>query len=130
MVAGDPMQGLKDIPQLIIIANNIRIGGGVSQVDSWLMATGDSGNLVTCADVTAATQLRANNCANFLRVNGPVAARHLYLYRTAGATTGAGNTAAAEVFNLRPDAYLWATWYNSSAGRLQTVRTTELPPRF
>ena len=128
--AGDPMQGLKDIPQLIIIANNIRIGGGVSQVDSWLMATGDSGNLVTCADVTAATQLRANNCANFLRVNGPVAARHLYLYRTAGATTGAGNTAAAEVFNLRPDAYLWATWYNSSAGRLQTVRTTELPPRF
>lgn len=128
--SGDALQGLADIPQLVIIANNIRIAGGVNQVDSWLMATGDSGNLTTCANVAAA-DLRANGtCSGFLRVNGPVAARHLYLYRTAGSTTGAGNTAAAEVFNLRPDAYLWATWYNSSAGRLQTVRTTELPPRF
>lgn len=128
--AGDPIQNIRDIPQLVIIANNIRIAGGVSQVDAWLMATGEAGNLVTCSDVANAAAIRANNCTNQLRVNGPVAAKHLYLYRTSGAGSGPSNVQAAEVFNLRPDAYLWATWYNSNGARLQTVRTTELPPRF
>lgn len=121
---------IRDIPQVVIVANDIRIEGDVTQVDAWLIATGASGNLVTCSDVASANQLRANNCNQRLTVNGPVVARHLFLYRTAGAGVGAQTGSPAEVFNLRPDAYLWATAFSADAGRLQTVSTQELPPRF
>ena len=121
---------IADIPQVVIIANNINIDGGVSQVDAWLIATGSTGNLNTCSQVTDPTQLNAGVCNQLLTVNGPVVARHLYLYRTAGAGTGAASGDPSEVFNLRPDAYLWATSYSESSGRLQTVTTKELPPRF
>lgn len=119
-----------DIPQVVIIANEIRIEGDVTQVDAWLVASGTAGNIITCSDVATFTQLHAGNCNNKLTVNGPVMAKHLYLYRTAGSGTGINSGAPAEVFNLRPDAYLWATAYSASAGRLQTIMTTELPPRF
>ena len=76
------------------------------------------------------TQLDAGRCDDRLTVNGPIAARQLLLYRTAGAGTGSASGQPAEVFNLRPDAYLWATYYSSTAGRIQTVSTQELPPRF
>jgi hypothetical protein len=122
-----------DIPQVVIIANNINIDAGVGQVDAWLIATGATGNLNTCSQVTDPTipgQLNAGTCNQVLTVNGPVIARHLFLYRTAGAGTGAASGDPAEVFNLRPDAYLWATSYLTNSGRLQTVTTKELPPRF
>jgi len=127
------LHSLSDIPQVVIIANNINIDGGVSQVDAWLIATGTTGNLSTCSQITnPATpgQLNAGTCNQVLTVNGPVVARHLFLYRTAGAGTGASSGDPSEVFNLRPDAYLWATSYSENSGRLQTVTTKELPPRF
>jgi hypothetical protein len=126
----DTLRSLSDIPQVVIIANQIRITGGVTNIDAWLIASGATGNLITCSDVATASQLTASNCNQRLTVNGPVMAKHLYLYRTAGAETGNQTGDPAEVFNLRPDAYLWATSYLSDAGRLQTVTTKELPPRF
>jgi hypothetical protein len=126
----DVLDSLTDIPQVVIIADQIRIRGSVTNVDAWLIASGTTGNLITCSDVATASQLRSGNCNQRLTVNGPVMARHLYLYRTAGAGTGGSTGDPAEVFNLRPDAYLWATGYLSDAGRLQTVTTKELPPRF
>lgn len=120
-----------DIPQVVIIANNINIADSVTRIDAWLIATGPNGNINTCASITnPSTQLNANVCNQVLTVNGPVVAKHLYLYRTAGSDTGAGSGNPAEIFNLRPDAYLWATNYTASAGRLQTVSAKELPPRF
>jgi hypothetical protein len=120
-----------DIPQVVIIANNINIDESVTRVDAWLIATGPAGNINTCSRITnPAAQLNATLCKNTLTVNGPVVARHLYLYRTGGSENGAGSGIPAEVFNLRPDAYLWATNYMASTGRLQTVSTKELPPRF
>jgi hypothetical protein len=126
----DVLQSLEDIPQVVIIANQIRIVGSVTNVDAWLIASGTTGNLITCSDVASASELNATRCNRRLTVNGPVVARHLYLYRTAGAGTGTQTGNPAEVFNLRPDAYLWATGYLSDDGRLQTVTTKELPPRF
>lgn len=126
----DVLQSLGDIPQIVIIANQVRIAGSVTNVDAWLIANGTTGNLITCSDVASANQLNATNCNQRLTVNGPVMAKHLYLYRTAGAGTGNQTGDPAEVFNLRPDAYLWATGYLSDDGRLQTVTTKELPPRF
>lgn len=126
----NPLQTIADIPQVVIIANRINIAGGVGQVDSWLIASGTNGVVSTCSDVAVATQLRSNNCNNRLTVNGPVLARQLLLYRTAGSDAGAGSGNPAEVFNFRPDAYLWATSYQGGAGRIQSVYTKELPPRF
>lgn len=124
------LQTVQDIPQLIIIADNINIQGGVTNVDAWLVATGASGVITTCSDVSAATQLTANNCGQLLTVNGPVIAKKLNLYRTAGSGTGTASGAPAEVFNLRPDAYMWATNWSAKSGRVQTTYTKELPPRF
>ncbi len=136
------LSSLYQIPQLVIIANCINIAGGVQNVDAWLIAVGqpgtnsscsgvsDGGVLNTCSDVPAGGNLSSNLCTNTLLVNGPVMARHLYMQRTAGAgpSTQAGDP--AEIFNLRPDAYLWLAQRSITAGYIQAVSTTELPPRF
>ncbi len=123
-----------DIPQVVIIAKNIIIADSVTNIDAWLIATGlnADGRINTCGagGVNEATAVTANNCGARLTVNGPVLANHLLLRRTAGAGPSAAAGDPAEVFNLRPDTYLWATNYTSSAGRLTTVMTRELPPRY
>jgi hypothetical protein len=123
------------LPQLVIIANKIIINGAVRTVDAWLVANGTDGTIETCDtgsttyQLSGAQRLTDAKCANDLTVNGPVMANHLWLRRTAGSTVG--NTGQpAETFNLRADAYLWAKSQSSSAGRIQTVYTTELPPRL
>lgn len=128
VLANGPYNSIQDVPQVVIIANNINISSGVQRIDAWLIASGVSGVISTCAG-TAATDLRSNVCSNPLEVNGPVAAREIDLYRTHGSETGLDSDIPAEVFNLRADAYLWATNFNNSK-RLQTVSIDELPPRF
>ncbi|OYX44161.1 hypothetical protein B7Y94_00265 [Candidatus Saccharibacteria bacterium 32-49-12] len=128
-----PYSDVAQIPQVVIIANRIDIEAAVSRVDSWLIASGTNGTLKTCRSVPdspSSSQLTSSLCNTPLSINGPVMARRLLAFRTAGAGTGADSSRAAEVFNLRPDAYLWATHQNSLGGRLQTMQTTELPPRF
>lgn len=125
-----PFTRINDLPQVVIIADRINIEGDVGQIDAWLIASGANGTIVTCSDVAVANLLRSTNCVNRLTVNGPVMARHLLLYRTAGSGTGVQSSDPAEVFNLRPDAYLWATNYNAGSKRIQTLSTKELPPRF
>lgn len=129
-----PLSRPADIPQVIIIADRIAIESDVSRVDAWLVATGETGSINTCSEITNPAQsgspLTANRCTERLTVNGPVIAKQLFLYRTAGSGTGTASGDPAEVFNLRPDAYLWAAYYNSTAGRVPTVNTRELPPRF
>ncbi|HJM04405.1 MAG TPA: hypothetical protein QF549_02105 [Candidatus Saccharimonadaceae bacterium] len=128
---GAPLSSAADIPQVVIIANRINIRESVQRVDAWLIASGTNGVINTCSQISnPVTQLDAGRCDDRLTVNGPIAARQLLLYRTAGAGTGSASGDPAEVFNLRPDAYLWATYYSSTAGRIQTVSTQELPPRF
>ncbi len=126
---GSRLNSVNDIPQVVIIGNNITIDPGVKQVDAWLIASGTNGNLSTCSGVTF-TDLKADTCNERLTVNGPVAARKLFLYRTAGSGKGEASNDPAEVFNLRADAYVWAAQYAASSNRIQTASTTELPPRF
>lgn len=120
------------LPQLVIIANNINIADGganvVTNVDAWLV-TG-SGSINTCSSVALGANLDTNTCADKLTVNGPVMANKLYLRRTAGSGTGVNSGDPAEVFNLRADTYLWAAARAISNGHIQTVHATELPPRF
>lgn len=130
--SNDLMNRIEDIPQVVIIAQNINITGNVTQIDAWLVAKGGSGQgkINTCSSVNAATELSTNVCNQQLVVNGPVMARTLLLWRTAGSGTGNSSGDPAEIFNLRPDAHLWAVARALDSSRAQTVYTLELPPRF
>lgn len=137
-----PFDNINKIPQLIIIARDITINGSVSRVDAWLIA---ANALSTCNERgNSAPQLSSNyvssrlvadDCDQKLTVNGPVIANKLYLRRTAGslpATSGNPERPGepAEVFNLRPDSYLWANARMGSQRVYVTSGLQELPPRY
>lgn len=123
------ISGIRQVPQLVIIARNITINEGVTQVDAWLVAkTAGQGNIYTCN--YAFTSLTTSRCSARLTVNGPVISNKIHLRRTAGAGAGTDGPRAAEVFNLRPDAYFWGVSQSTETGRIPTVMTKELPPRF
>ncbi|MFZ1250354.1 MAG: hypothetical protein WAR37_02815 [Candidatus Microsaccharimonas sp.] len=125
---------IQDIPQVVIIARNIIIADSVTQIDSWLIASGSGteGRLNTCGAgaVGEATQVNTTICTQKLVINGPIQANHLLMRRTAGAEAGLAAGDPAEVFNLRADAYIWGGAYSPGTGRIPTVVTKELPPRF
>lgn len=124
-----PYTNIADIPQVVVRADTINIAGSVGNIDAWLMST----TLNTCVDQVALgdDRLTANMCSNPLKINGPVVTDKLYLRRTAGSSGGvAGLDDPAETFNLRADALLWGSGYGSGSGKVQTVYTKELPPRF
>ena len=118
---------ISQLPQLLIIANNINIVGGVTNVDAWLIA---SGKINTCSSVADNANLDSATCDQQLTVNGPVVADKLYLRRTFGSGMGNNSGDPAETFNLRADAYLWSVARAEKIGHVQTVHTTELPPRY
>lgn len=133
--ANGPYGAIKDIPQVILIADNIWIDQNVTRVDAWLIVTRSDGSgvLDTCDIGVATTQLTAAICNKQLTINGPVVADKVWFRRTAGA--GAANPGEAdkpgETFNFNADAYLWG--YNQASqgsGRAITVYQTELPPRY
>ena len=117
-----------DIPQVIIIAKSITIDGSVSNVDAWLISQNKdkTGAIYTCESQGK----KIDECNQKLTVNGPVITDKLYLYRTAGSGISGSSGDPAEVFNLRADAYLWAYSRAISSSIVQTVYTTELPPRL
>lgn len=125
-----------DIPQLVIIARNIVIAEGVGRVDAWLFAkgSGSNGTVNTCdandPAIVEPSQLTSGICAGQLVINGPVISNHLLLHRTYGSGVGPDSGTPAEIFNLRPDAYMWASAFSGVGTKARTVITTELPPRF
>lgn len=129
-----PIGSVSQLPQVVIIARNIIVRDTVTNVDAWLIATGGGteGYLQTCdaPGVSEPNELTSDVCNQRLTVNGPVVANRLLMYRTAGADSAAAAALPAEVFNLRPDAYLWVSGLESSFGRAKAVDTTELPPRY
>lgn len=128
------LSSVSDIPQMVIIAKNINIVDAVTQIDAWLIAKPSAaladGVINTCSSVLLTAQLSSVICPKPLVVNGPIMANKLYLRRTTGPGTGVASGNPAETFNLRADAYLWAYAHTTSNGRVQTVYTTELPPRL
>lgn len=131
----DPLGSLDEIPRLVIIARNIDIKAGVTNVDAWLIArnspSGSGGGVInTCSDGPAA--LTINDCNQQLRINGPVIARDLLLRRTAGAGNGSDENSdqPGEIINLRADAYLSALARRTDIAVPTTTYSVELPPRF
>lgn len=113
-----------DYPQVVIIVKNgnLTITDNVTNIDAWLVASGTNqyqGKLYTCNLID---QLSSKVCNQQLRINGPVIVDYIDLVRTYGADKS-DNTLeeAAEVFNFRPDAYLWIKRINTAH---QVYRTT------
>ena len=133
---GAKYSSASQLPQLVIIANKIIINDNVTNVDAWLIASGVDGIVETCNTgsptyvLNDPLKLTSDKCKTPLTVNGPVMAKQLWLRRTAGSGTDLASGDPAEVFNLRPDAYLWAATRATGSGRVQTMYTTELPPRL
>ena len=129
-----------ELPQVIIFANNIKISKDVDQIDAWLVA---SGEVDTCSDVSRSNL--AKDCAKTLMFNGAVYADKLTLNRThygagsenfgsslatADLNSTLGASTPAEIFNLRPDVYMWAFEQASRYTQANTVYTEELAPRL
>lgn len=137
------------LPQTIIFVNgDVKISGNVTQIDAWIIATG---SIDTCSEFSdGSTEADALGhpraaCTNQLVFNGPIVANKLLLHRSFGsdplidynrvspyvADTERNRWAAAEVFNLRADTYLWAY---AQAGRYDSSYTEsysrELAPRY
>lgn len=119
----------REITQVVIVANNIMIDEDVTRVDAWLV-TPSTGSITTCP--VAFSNLNAGECNQKLTVNGAIHTGKLYLRRTAGANPPGVDQLKepAEVFNLRPDAQLWAYTYANKADYAQTDYIQELPPRY
>lgn len=128
-----PLTSVAQIPQLVIIASNIYIEQAVTNVDAWLLA---SNAIDTCSNVGSRGQMPTSGvltdaiCNQQLIVNGPTEVNRLILKRTGGSEPGAGRTEAAEVFKVRPDAYMWLQSRAVNNGQVRAITVTELPPRF
>lgn len=137
---------LNELPQVIIIANNINISEGVTQIDAWLVALGSSGTINTCYQFNVGAS-SSDSCSKTLIINGPTIANGIILNRTAGAYTrstwvqndgpGAsnnltddGSVTPAEIFNLRPDAYLWGYQQSQNFSQATITYSRELSPRY
>lgn len=84
--------GLSDIPQIILIAENINIAPAVTQIDSWLITNSrdedyDGGYINTCAEFKN-DKTGTDECWRTLKVNAPVVTSALFLNRTGGAWPG------------------------------------------
>ncbi|MDT4843652.1 hypothetical protein FQZ97_775870 [compost metagenome] len=132
----EPLNSIADIPQVVIIANDIKINDTVTNIDAWLIANGSNGHIYTCTNSTNGLPynfsqvLTSNDCNEKLTINGPVMAKKLYLTRTSGSGTATESGEPGEILNLRADAYLWAIGRSGGLGSVQTIKTSELAPRF
>ena len=93
------LSNISSLPQVIIIADNVKISENVSQIDAWLVAEGaigsgavdvpgvsrggELGTIDTCYQFNGNTDVFG--CNKTLIINGPVIAHRLVLHRTAGA---------------------------------------------
>lgn len=120
-----------DIPQVIIIADDIKIEEDVKRIDAWLISHGDLSTCVNTAGDRYA-KLSLSRCAEQLVINGPVYLDGtLYAHRTFGASDTDDDNMAGEVFNLPASTVLWL--YNEKSAvtpRFDTVGIQELPPRY
>lgn len=114
---------------LIVKDGNLVINDNVTRVDAWLIATGQNskqGRLKTCNYQAVSSTV----CHHPLRINGPVMTDYLDLLRTYGAEYPVSINQPAEVFNFRPDAYLWLINQTQSRNIFRTTLIKNAAPRY
>ncbi len=125
-------KGINEIPQNVIIINgNLNVESNVTKIDAWLIVTG---KINTCSSFDTKNTQSNGDCSKQLMINGPVVASGIDLNRSYGADPSAaslGRATSAEIFNLRPDAYLWSYARSASSNIImREVYTRELAPRY
>jgi len=120
-----PATGVSSLTQMIIIANNINIDPGITQIDAWLITPGGTINTCQLNDGVGDQRLSMSVCNQFLKINGPLMADTVLPRRTSGEGSN-----PAEVLNLRGDAYMWARKVSEANGSIHTTYLRELPPRY
>ncbi len=132
---------VRQLPQLVIYANNIIIEPSVGEVNAWLITQKD-GYVSTCGAVLNRTSWLSGvseaSCGKQLKINGPIKTGHLFLRRTYGGkhASSAKNDpnmhpgTPAEIINLRADTYIWAYNNYRNTGAISTMNVRELPPRY
>ena len=125
---------LRDIPKVIIYANNVNIQCGVTRVDA-IIITKSGGTVNTCSNAGSSNDDPAR--ANPLKVFGMVITDGITLGRTYGQAawkgSGAnGQQAAAEVFDFDSSILLWSEFMASAAetDTMQIVYQNEIAPRY
>lgn len=137
-----------EISQLVIAPASavdgytINVASNVTRLDSWLINPNGAVNTCYVADDgttprdLANTPRSKNSCDSTLYVNGPVSAEILYLRRSGGKDQSSDplkleQSVPGEVFNLRPDAYLWAASHVDNASKkFVTTSVMDVPPRY
>lgn len=148
----DPLYyNIAELPQIIIIAEgNVNINSNVTAIDAWIIAKGNNdkgGTINTCTEFkSGSTASSHSDCSTQLVVSGPIFARQLLLNRTAGSDNGSGNSQGyfiydknlrddgsitpAEIFNLRPDSFLWGYAQAQNLNQAVVTYTRNLAPRY
>lgn len=120
---------LYELPQAVIIADDIVVAPNVTQIDAWLIARDRLSTCRTNNSFDLAEGLSVFSCNEPLRINGAVMANKIYLKRTAGGEASNPNM-PAEILNLRPDAYMWGYERSQDSGLIKTTYVRELLPRY
>lgn len=121
-----PISGL---PQIVIIAKNIKIDKNVKQVDAWLVAD-EVINTCSAIEEIIGNTLDADICPEQLTINGPVKTRKIQLHRTGGSNSSTDQWVPAETINFRPDAYLWAFNEMNKGFSIKSTYIIDQPVRF
>ena len=152
-------QSLAEMPQVLLIADEIVIGESVRNLDAWLIAD----KINTCGisfdnKPLSTEEINSKVCNKQLHINGPVFTKNLYLNRTFGAggdsqiardtggdqywvtlsENGTGNFGTdknviaqpAEVFTISPEVYMWAYAEGTRFSQATTTYQRELPTRY
>ena len=130
--------GVNEIPNVIIIADDIDITEGVKEIDAWLIAgtrSGSSGIINTCA---ISDGLNSSRCNTSLVINGMVAAKKVFFNRTAGAGTDNYSQIVeseeyirrAEIINLPVYNYYWGFAVSNRNSAMGTSYLREIPTRY
>ena len=152
-------QSLAEMPQVLLIADEIVIGESVRNLDAWLIAD----KIDTCGisydnKSLSTEEINSKVCNKQLHINGPVFTKNLYLNRTFGAggdsqiahdaggdqywvtlsENGTGNFGTdknviaqpAEVFTISPEVYMWAYAEGTRFSQATTTYQRELPTRY
>ncbi len=128
---------LKEIPKVIIYANNINISCNVGEVDAILITKSNDGNLDTCYDGGGdSSSARSRQ----LKVFGTVMTGKVSLGRTYGAAAWNGSmnggrttdAVPAEVFDYDSTIPMWSEYMGGSVetDTMQIVYQHELAPRY
>ena len=98
------LNGISNIPQIILIAEDIEIGPEVTQIDAWLITNSkddnyNGGYINTCEGFTN-DKTGSDLCWKTLKVNGPVITSALFLNRTGGAWPGYSGDVGNEAYDV------------------------------